>query len=59
MVDSDVTKFVAGNNVLLTYPNRPPNKLAGMYHGPMVNIAIDRPDLVKVRDFIVNITRRN
>ena len=49
-----VTKFAAGDYVLLTYPNRPPNKLAGMYRGPMVITSMDRPDLVKVRDLITN-----
>ncbi len=49
-----VTKFAAGDYVLLTYPNRPPNKLAGMYRSPMVITSMDRPDLVKVRDLITN-----
>jgi hypothetical protein len=50
----EVTKFAAGDYVLLTYPNRPPNTLAGMYRDPMVITAMDRPDLVKVRDLITN-----
>ena len=29
--NSEVTKFSAGDYVLLTYSNPPPNKLAGMY----------------------------
>ena len=41
--NSEVTKFAAGDYVLLTYPNRPPNKLAGMYRGPKVITATDRP----------------
>ena len=49
----EVTKF-AGDYVLLTYPNRPPNKLAGMYRGPMVITSIDLPDLIKVRDLVTN-----
>ena len=52
--NSEVTKFAAGDYVLLRYPNVPPNKLAGMYRGPMVITAIDRPDLVKVSDLITN-----
>ena len=40
--------------MLLTYPNCPPNKLAGMYKSPMVITSIDRPDLIKVRDLITN-----
>ena len=43
-----------GNYVLLTYPNRPSNKLAGMYRGPMVVTVMDRPDLVLVKDLITN-----
>ena len=39
---------------MLTYPNHPPNKLAGIYRGPMAITAIDQPDLVKVRDLITN-----
>ena len=50
----EVTKFAAGDYVLLTYPNRPPNKLAGMYGGTMVITAMDCPDLVKVRDLVTN-----
>ena len=44
--NSEVTKVAAGDYVLLTYPIRPPNKLDGMYRGPIVISAIDRPDLV-------------
>ena len=50
----EVTKFAAGDHVLLTYPNRPPNKLAGMYGGSMAITSIDCPDLIKVRDLITN-----
>jgi len=50
----EVTKFAVGDYVLLTYPNRPPNKLAGMYRGPVVITVMDRQDLVKVRDLITN-----
>ena len=52
--NSEVTKFLAGDYVLLTYPNRPPNKLAGMYRGPIIITSIDRPDLVKVRELFTN-----
>ena len=50
--NSEVAKFSAGNYVLLTYPNRPPNKLAGMYRGPMIISSIDRPYLVTVRELL-------
>jgi hypothetical protein len=46
--------FKEGQFVLLKYPSRPPNKLAGLYRGPLVIVAIDRPDLIKVRDLISN-----
>jgi hypothetical protein len=46
--------FKEGQFVLLKYPRRPPNKLAGLYRGPLVIVAIDRPDLIKVRDLISN-----
>jgi len=43
-----------GDYVLLTYPNRTPNKLAGMYRGPMAITVMDCPNLVKVKDLITN-----
>ena len=46
--------FAAGDYVLLTYPNHPPNKLADIYRRPMVITSIDRQDLVYVRDLITN-----
>jgi len=52
--DIEVIKFSVGDNVLLTYPNRPPNKLAGMYRDPKAITVMDRPDLVKVKDLITN-----
>ena len=52
--DVEVTKFSVGDYVLLTYPNRPPNTLAGMYRGPMVITVMDRPDLAKVKNLITN-----
>jgi hypothetical protein len=48
------TQFREGQYVLLQYPTRPPNKLAGLYRGPMVIHAIDRPDLIQVRDLTDN-----
>ena len=50
----EVLGFQVGQFVLLQYPNRPPNKLAGLYRGPMIITAIDRPDLIKVKDLITN-----
>ena len=40
--------------MLLQYPNRPPNKLAGLYRGPLVIVAIERPDIITVKDLISN-----
>ena len=51
---SEVTQISAGDYILPTNLNRLPNKLAGMCRGPMVITAIDRIDLVKVRDFMTN-----
>ena len=45
-----VTKFEVGNYVLLQYPNKPPDKLSGLYRGSMEIISIDRPDIIKDRD---------
>jgi len=52
--EEEVTNFSVGDYVLLTYPNRPPNKLAGMYRGLMIITVMNRPDLVKVKDLIMN-----
>jgi hypothetical protein len=46
--------FTIGQFVLLRYPSRPPNKLAGLYRGPLVTTAIDRPDMITVKDLISN-----
>ena len=47
-------RFKEGQYVLLQYPSRPPNKLAGLYRGPLVIHSIDRPDLVQLRDLLNN-----
>jgi hypothetical protein len=51
---TEVTQFVEGQYVLLDYPKQPPNKLSGLYRGPMVITAIERPDIMKVRDLLSN-----
>jgi hypothetical protein len=43
-----------GNYVLLRYPNRPPNKLAGLYRGPLVVVAKERDDIIEVLDLVSN-----
>jgi hypothetical protein len=53
-IPSEVPGFREGQFVLLRYPSRPPNKLAGLYRGPLVIEAIDRPDLIKIRDLTTN-----
>jgi len=45
----EVTKFEEKQYVLLKYPKKPPDKLSGLYR-PMEIVAMDRPDIVKVRD---------
>jgi hypothetical protein len=51
---SEVAQFQEGQFVFLQYPNRPLNKLAGLYRGPMIITGIDRPDLIRVNDLITN-----
>jgi hypothetical protein len=53
-VPSSVPSFYEGQFVLLKYPNRPPNKLASLYRGPMIIVGIDRPDLTKVKDLVTD-----
>jgi hypothetical protein len=53
-VPSQALNYHEGQFVLLKYPNRPPNKLAGLYRGPLVIEGIVRPDLIKVRDLLSN-----
>ena len=43
---------------MLQYPNRPPNKLAGLYRGPLVIVAIERPDIITVKDLISKKVRK-
>jgi hypothetical protein len=45
-------KFTVGQCVLLKYPNRPPDKLSGLYRGPLVITGIDHPEMIKVREII-------
>jgi cleavage and polyadenylation specificity factor subunit 1 len=51
---TEVAQFHEGQYVLLEYPTRPPNKLSGLYRGPMVIHAIERPDLITLRDLTNN-----
>ena len=43
-----VVDFQVGNY------NRPPNKLAGLYRDPLIIVAIERPDIITVKDLISN-----
>ena len=45
-----MTKFEVGQYLLLKYPNKPPDKLSALHRGPMEIVAMDRPDIIKVRD---------
>ena len=49
-----VVEFHVGNYVLLQYPNRPPNMLAGLYRSPLIIVAIERLDIITVKDLISN-----
>jgi hypothetical protein len=53
-VSPQVLNYHEGQFVLLKYPNRPPNKLAGLYRGPLVIEGIVRPDLIIVRNLLSN-----
>jgi hypothetical protein len=48
--------FKVGEYVLLRYPERPPDKLSGLYRGPLVITAMERQDIVKVLDLVTNKT---
>jgi hypothetical protein len=48
------TPLVVGDYVLLIYPNKPPNKLAGRYRGPMQIHEVLREDIFKVLDLVNN-----
>jgi len=48
----DYPLFDVGDYVLLSYPSRPPSKLAGIYRGPLVIHRRIRKDLYEVRDLI-------
>jgi hypothetical protein len=50
----EAPEFTIGQFVLLKYPNRPPDKLSGLYRGPLVITGIERPDMIKVKDLISN-----
>ena len=39
---------------VLQYPSRPPDKLSGLYRGPLEIVAIDHPDIIKVKDLTTN-----
>ena len=43
-------KFEVGQYVLLKYPNKPTGKLSGLYRGPIEIVAMDRSNIVQVRD---------
>ena len=49
-----VTKFEVGNYVLRQYPNKPPDKVSGLYRGPMEIISIHHPDIIKVRELTID-----
>jgi hypothetical protein len=50
----DLPEYQLGDYVLLTYPSRPPTKLAGLYRGPMIIHKKIRKDIYEVLDLITN-----
>jgi hypothetical protein len=50
----DLPVYQVGDYVLLTYPSRPPTKLAGLYRGPMTVHKKMRNDIYEVLDLISN-----
>jgi hypothetical protein len=50
----DLPEYQVGDYVLLSYPSRPPSKLAGMYRGPMIIHKKVRKDIYEVLDLISN-----
>jgi Chromo (CHRromatin Organisation MOdifier) domain/Integrase zinc binding domain/Integrase core domain len=53
-VITDYENFDIGDYVLLSYPSRPPSKLAGLYRGPLVIHRRNRKDIYEVRDLITD-----
>jgi Chromo (CHRromatin Organisation MOdifier) domain len=50
----ELPNYDIGDYVLLSYPSRPPSKLAGLYRGPLVVTRKLRKDLYEVTDLITN-----
>jgi hypothetical protein len=46
--------FDIGDYVLLSYPSRPPTKLAGLYRGPLIIHRKIRKDIYEVRDLVTD-----
>jgi len=53
-IANKVVDFHVSNYMLLQYPNRLPNKLAGLNRGPLVVVTIERPDIITAKDLISN-----
>jgi hypothetical protein len=43
-----------GDYVLVRYPARPPNKLSGLYRGPLIVLAKERDDILDLLDLVTN-----
>jgi len=50
----ELPEYDVGDYVLLSYPSRPPTKLAGLYRGPMMVHKKIRKDIYEVLDLITN-----
>jgi len=51
---SNSRSFKVGDYVLLSYPSRPPTKLAGLYRGPLIIHRQLHPDIYEVLDLITD-----
>ena len=47
-------EYQVGNYILLSYPSRPPSKLAGLYRGPLIVHRKLHADIYEVMDLISN-----
>ena len=45
-------EFNIGDYVLITYPNRPPHKLAPKLRGPLIIVDKSHPDIFVCRDLV-------
>jgi hypothetical protein len=54
VVSAAGSKIEVGDYVHIRYPSRPPNKLAGLYRGPLIVLAKERDDILDLLDLVTN-----